>query len=88
MSVTAPLVAGINEVVFKGAASSYQDFGGPLVIMNYIVNNMEPAQATVSWKVVSDLGKAVIGDKAWGTLLFTDVPILRLFKDTAKEVIP
>lgn len=77
------LVNSLEDILYKGTASSYDGFKGPLNIIQTYGNNNPPAYK-VTTKMMTDITKTVIGKKTLGQLLTQNVPVLRSFR-TAYE---
>lgn len=79
-------LAGLTEILYNGSKDSYVDFGGPLVIADYLSGSLKPAGAITSIKVLKDMGNTLIGNKTFGELIINDVPMIRSVRETYKEV--
>ena len=76
---------GFIELIYKSSANSYDGFKGAFSLIDYAINDVQPAAPGVSVKVVSDLGRTVMGKEGWAQFAFGNVPVLRTFKETAKK---
>lgn len=78
------IINGIIELLYKGGASCYEEFRGPLPIIDYVSNNIKPASWQLGSNIVLDVGGVVFGDKTMTDLIFKYNSLPRAFKDTYK----
>lgn len=74
------LVNSIEDILYKGTASSYDGFRGPWNIIDSFGNNMNPPAYKVTTKMITDASKTIIGKESVGEFLTRNVPVLRSFK--------
>lgn len=72
----------VAEVLYKGWSRSYDDFKGPINIMEFVGENMNPPYYTQPVSAVQDLLKVLFGDKNTMYLLSNSTGFGRSFKDT------
>lgn len=63
------LMNSFEDIVYKGTASSYDGFKGPINIITTYGENMNPPAYKVTTKMVTDVLKTTFGDKTLGQLL-------------------
>lgn len=74
------LMNSFEDIVYKGTASSYDGFKGPVNIVTTYGENMNPPAYKVTTKMVTDVFKTTFGDKTLGQLLTQNIPLLRSFR--------
>ena len=74
------LANSIEDILYRGTASSYDGFRGPYNVLDSFGNNMNPPAYKVSTKMVTDVTKFVFGDKTLGQLVTQNVPVFRSFR--------
>lgn len=72
----------IVEVLYKSTSRAWDSFQGPLNIINFIGENMNPPVYQIPIKLISDSGKFLFGDKTFGQLVTGNLAIGRSYKDT------
>lgn len=72
------------ELLYKGSSSSFQEFKGPLPILDYLMNNTSPASVKWGVKVYSDIGGFLFGDTTFGELVTKSQALPRSLQDTYK----
>lgn len=72
------------ELLYKSGSTSYDGFAGPYAALDYIFNDVKPLAPSTSLKLIGDLWKAMVGEKTWMNIVYSNAPIFRAFKDTAK----
>lgn len=70
------------ELLYKGSASSFEEFKGPLPIFDYVMNNTSPAAVKWGAKTVNDLGGFLFGDTTIGELITKSTALPRSLQDT------
>lgn len=79
------VASGITELLYNSSHQSFDGFFGPWNIISYCVNDLEPTVATTNIKIVKDVWKTVIGEKAFNDFIFSNAPVVRIFKQTIKN---
>ena len=74
------LANSIEDILYRGTASSYDGFRGPWNVIDSFGNNMNPPAYKVTTKMVTDVTKFAIGDKTLGQLVTQNVPVFRSFR--------
>lgn len=72
------------ELLYKGSSSSFEEFKGPLPILDYIMNNTSPASVKWGAKVYNDIGGFLFGDTTFGDLVTKSQALPRSLQDTYK----
>lgn len=72
------------ELLYKGSSSSFEEFKGPLPILDYIMNNTSPASVKWGAKVYKDIGGFLFGDTTFGELVTKSQALPRSLQDTYK----
>lgn len=72
------------ELLYKGSSSSFEEFKGPLPILDYIMNNTSPASVKRGAKVYNDIGGFLFGDTTFGELVTKSQALPRSLQDTYK----
>lgn len=72
------------ELLYKGSSSSFEEFKGPLPILDYLMNNTSPASVKWGVKVYSDIGGFLFGDTTFGELVTKSQALPRSLQDTYK----
>lgn len=57
------------ELLYKGSSSSFEEFKGPLPILDYVMNNTSPASVKWGTKVYNDIEGFLFGDTTFGELV-------------------
>lgn len=73
----------LAEILYKGSSRAYSQFNGPINIIEFFGENMNPPYYTAPVQVIKDAWTGLIGDKSWKYLLFDNTGLTRTFKDTA-----
>lgn len=76
------LTNAVIELLYKGSASSYEEFKGPYPIFDYVMNNTSPASVKWGVKTVNDLEGFVFGDTTMGELITKSTALPRSLQDT------
>ena len=72
------------ELLYKGSSSSFEEFKGPLPILDYVMNNTSPASVKWGAKVYNDIGGFLFGDTTFGELVTKSQALPRSLQDTYK----
>lgn len=72
------------ELLYKGSSSSFEEFKGPLPILDYIMNNTSPASVKWGAKVYNDIVGFLFGDTTFGELVTKSQALPRSLQDTYK----
>lgn len=72
------------ELLYKGSSSSFEEFRGPLPILDYLMNNTSPASVKWGVKVYNDIGRFLFGDTTFGELVTKSQALPRSLQDTYK----
>lgn len=72
------------ELLYKGSSSSFEEFKGPLPILDYVMNNTSPASVKWGAKVYRDIGGFLFGDTTFGELVTKSQALPRSLQDTYK----
>ena len=74
----------ILEILYKGSSSCFDEFKGPLPILDYVTNDTNPA--TFQWlsKSTSDMYKWITGSKSLSDTILKSQALPKAFQDTYK----
>lgn len=72
------------ELLYKGSSSSFEEFKGPLPILDYVMNNTSPASVKWGAKVYNDIEGFLFGDTTFGELVTKSQALPRSLQDTYK----
>lgn len=72
------------ELLYKGSSNSFEEFKGPLPILDYLMNNTSPASVKWGVKVYNDIGGFLFGDTTFGELVTKSQALPRSLQDTYK----
>lgn len=72
----------IVEVLYKSTSRAWDSFQGPLNIVNFVGDNMNPPVYQIPVKLIGDTGKFLFGEKTFGQLVTGNLAIGRSYKDT------
>lgn len=78
------LTNAVIELLYKGSSSSFEEFKGPLPILDYVMNNTSPASVKWGAKVYNDIGGFLFGDTTFGELVTKSQALPRSLQDTYK----
>lgn len=78
------LTNAVIELLYKGSASSFEEFKGPFPILDYVMNNTSPASVKWGAKVYKDIGGFLFGDTTFGELVTKSQALPRSLQDTYK----
>lgn len=76
------LVNMVTEVLYKSSSRAYDQYKGPINILQFFGENMNPPTYSQPVQLISDTVKALFGDKSWKYLLFDSSGFTRSFKDS------
>lgn len=74
----------IAEILYKSSSRSYDGFGGPISLIQYLGENTNPPPYALSTKLITDISKVAFGDKTISSFLTGDFALFRSFQDTYK----
>jgi len=74
----AKLMASLTYRSLNGARDS---FAGPLNVVEYFGEQMDPPMYKVPIKLIKDTGKTIFGDKTFQQLITGNIAMARTFKD-------
>lgn len=78
-----PLLANlVTEIIYKGGSKSYDQYAGPLNVLQFFGENMNPPYYTANIKLINDCMRAIFGDKEWNTVLTGNIALFRNGKDS------
>lgn len=72
----------IVEVMYKSTSRAWDSFQGPLNIINFVGENMNPPVYQIPMKLISDTGKFLFGEKTFLSVVTGNLAIGRSYKDT------
>lgn len=78
------LTNAVIELLYKGSASSFEEFKGPFPIFDYVMNNTSPASVKWGAKVYNDIEGFLFGDTTFGELVTKSQALPRSLQDTYK----
>ena len=78
------LTNAVAELLYKGGSSSFEEFKGPLPILDYLMNSTSPASVKWGVKVYKDIGGFMFGDTTFGELVTKSQALPRSLQDTYK----
>lgn len=70
------------EILYKSSSRAWDSFQGPLNIVNFVGENMNPPVYQIPIKLITDSGKFLFGEKTFGQLVTGNLAIGRSYKDT------
>lgn len=73
----------LTELVYKASSRSYSQYAGPVNVIQFFGENMNPPYYTAPVQVITDAWKGLIGDKSFKYLMFDNSGLTRSFKDSA-----
>lgn len=76
------LVNLVTEILYKSSSRSYDQYKGPMNVIHFFGENMNPPFYSTPVQVLSETGQALMGQKSWKYLLFDNTGLTRSFKDT------
>ena len=78
------MVNAAIELLYKGTSSSYEEFKGPLPIIDYVTNNTKPAAWQWGQRAFGDTFSFLFGDKTFGDLVIKSAALPRSLQDSYK----
>ena len=82
MSDNPLLVNMLTELVYKSTSRAYDQYKGPINVIQFFGENMNPPTYSQPTQLISDAVQAVFGDKSFKYLLFDSSGLTRSFKDS------
>ena len=76
------LVNMATELLYKSTSRAYDQYKGPINIMQFFGENMNPPTYSVPTQLISDAFQTLLGEKSAKYLLFNSSGITRSFKDS------
>jgi hypothetical protein len=70
------------EILYKSSSRAWDSFQGPLNIVNFVGENMNPPVYQIPIKLITDSGKFLFGEKTFGQVVTGNLAIGRSYKDT------
>lgn len=78
-----PLVINmLTELVYKSTSRAYDQYKGPVNIIQFFGENMNPPTYSQPVQLISDVTQALFGEKSWKYLLFDNSGLTRSFRDS------
>ena len=78
LSLAAKLFASVSYKSLNGARDS---FAGPLNIVEYFGEQLDPPMYKVPVKLITDTSKTIFGDKTTAQLITGNIALARTYKD-------
>lgn len=72
----------LTELVYKSTSRAYDQYKGPVNIIQFFGENMNPPTYSQPTQLISDAVQSLLGDKSWKYLLFDSSGLTRSFKDS------
>lgn len=76
------LVNLLTEILYKSSSRSYDQYKGPLNVIQFFGENMNPPYYSAPVNLLKEAGQSIFGDKSWKYLLFDNTGLTRSIKDT------
>lgn len=76
------LVNLLTEILYKSSSRSYDQYKGPINVLQFFGENMNPPYYSAPVKLLKEAGQSIFGDKSWKYLLFDNTGFTRSIKDT------
>ena len=76
------LVNLLTEILYKSTSRSYDQFKGPINVIQYFGENMNPPFYSAPANLIKQTGGALFGDKSWKYVIFNNTGFTRSMKDT------
>lgn len=73
----------LTELLYKSSSRSYSQYSGPVNVIQFFGENMNPPYYTAPVQVLTDAWKGLLGDKSFKYLMFDNTGLTRSFKDSA-----
>lgn len=77
------LVNLISELLYKSSSRSYDQYKGPVNVLQFFGENMNPPFYSTPINLIKQTGQTIFGDKSWKYLVFNNSGLTRSVKDTA-----
>ena len=78
-----PLIVNmLTELVYKSTSRAYDQYKGPVNIIQFFGENMNPPTYSQPTQLISDAVQSLFGDRSWKYLLFDSSGLTRSFKDS------
>ena len=77
------LVNLLTEILYKSSSRSYDQYKGPINVIQFFGENMNPPYYSAPINLLKDAGQSIFGDKSWKYLIFDNTGLTRSIKDTA-----
>ena len=78
---------GLIEITYKATSHAYDNFKGPLAVLDYIGNSTNPAVYKLPARILNDSWKLATGDKTMGGFLMGLQAFPRAFQDSYRMYI-
>ena len=75
------------EITYKATSHAYDNFKGPLAVLDYIGNSTNPAVYKLPARILNDCWKLATGDKTMGGFLMGLQAFPRAFQDSYRMYI-
>lgn len=72
----------VTEILYKSSSRAYDQYKGPINVIQFFGENMNPPFYSTPVQVLSEAGQALMGQKSWKYLIFDNTGLTRSFKDT------
>lgn len=74
----------VTEILYKSSSRAHDQFKGPINILQFFGENMNPPFYSTPVQVLKETGQVLMGDKSWKYLIFDNTGFGRSAKDTYK----
>lgn len=74
----------VTEILYKSSSRAYDQFKGPLNVLQFFGENMNPPFYSTPVQILNETGQVLMGDKSWKYLVFDNTGFGRAAKDTYK----
>lgn len=79
-----PLLSNmLTELLYKSSSRAYSQYAGPVNIIEFFGENMNPPYYTAPVQVIKEAWQGLIGEKSFKYLMFDNTGLTRSFKDSA-----
>lgn len=78
------IVDGMTELFYKAGHAAFDGFMGPYAVVNYLLNDMGPTTINSDLYFIRNSAKYLMGKQTFKAFMYSNLPIFRTFKDTAK----
>lgn len=72
----------VTEILYKSSSRAYDQYKGPMNVIQFFGENMNPPFYSTPVQVLNEAGQAIMGQKSWKYLIFDNTGLTRSFKDT------